>query len=66
MMKIIPADIVFATEVKKRYKKHEVAARTLTHPRLTKLNKNDDCVAKNVKEQTDVQYARTITSTLNF
>ena len=46
MMKIIPADIVFAVEVKKRYKKHKVAARALTHPRLTKLNKNDDRVAK--------------------
>jgi len=46
MMKIIPADIVFAVEVKKRYKKHEVAARTLTHPRLTKLNKNNNRVEK--------------------
>jgi len=97
--KIIPTDIVLAEEVKDRYKNHEVAAHTLTHPNLTTLDdeevirqvetdrrnlsklvgydvvgfaypcggvNNDDRVAKLIKENTGVKYARTITSTLNF
>ena len=91
--KIVPKD------VKSIYEGHEVAVHTLTHPRLTELDKdeiirqverdrenleelvgyevvgmaypcggvnNDDRVAEIIRNNTGVQYSRTITSTYSF
>jgi len=46
--KIIKRDLVLADEVKERYKNHEVAVHTLTHPNLTECS--DDEIVRQIEE----------------